>query len=204
MMEDGAKTLLLATANPHKAGELRELLSAIGVQVLTLADLPAEIAGDQVEEDEPTLEGNALKKARYWAERSGFTTLADDTGLEVEALAGAPGVYSARYAGEDATYEDNVRKLLAELKGVEKRHAQFRTVLAYVSPQGEHLVDGICDGVIVNEVRGAGGFGYDPIFLPHGFDQTFAEMNSGLKNSISHRGRALQAFAEWMKTKALD
>ncbi len=194
--------LLLATANPHKAGELRELLSAIGVQVLTLADLPSEIEAEQVEEDEPTLEGNALKKARYWAERSGFTTLADDTGLEVEMLGGAPGVYSARYAGEDATYEDNVRKLLAELQGVEERKAQFRTVLAYVSPQGEHLVDGICDGIIVKEVRGAGGFGYDPIFLPNGFEQTFAEMNSALKNSISHRGRALQAFAEWMKTKA--
>lgn len=199
MMGNTSTTILLATANPHKAAELQRMLEDVGIEVLTLADLPSEISGEQVEEDEPTLEGNALKKARYWADRSGLSTLADDTGLEVEALGGAPGVFSARYAGEDATYEDNVRKLLAELQGTEERKAQFRTVLALISSEGEYLFDGRCEGVILDEIRGAGGFGYDPIFLPLGFEKTFAEMDATEKNAISHRGRALQAFVEWVK-----
>lgn len=198
-MGNTSTTILLATANPHKAAELQWMLEDVGIEVLTLADLPSEISGEQVEEDEPTLEGNALKKARYWADRSGLSTLADDTGLEVEALGGAPGVFSARYAGEDATYEDNVRKLLAELQGTEERKAQFRTVLALISSEGEYLFDGRCEGVILDEIRGAGGFGYDPIFLPLGFKKTFAEMDATEKNAISHRGRALQAFVEWVK-----
>lgn len=198
-MGNTSTTILLATANPHKAAELQRMLEDVGIEVLTLADLPSEISGEQVEEDEPTLEGNALKKARYWADRSGLSTLADDTGLEVEALGGAPGVFSARYAGEDATYEDNVRKLLAELQGTEERKAQFRTVLALISSEGEYLFDGRCEGVILDEIRGAGGFGYDPIFLPLGFEKTFAEMDATEKNAISHRGRALQAFVEWVK-----
>ena len=198
-MGNTSTTILLATANPHKAAELQRMLEDVGIEVLTLADLPSEISGEQVEEDEPTLEGNALKKARYWADRSGLSTLADDTGLEVEALGGAPGVFSARYAGEDATYEDNVRKLLAELQGTEERKAQFRTVLALISSEGEYLFDGRCEGVILDEIRGAGGFGYDPIFLPLGFEKTFAEMDATEKNAISHRGRALHAFVEWVK-----
>ncbi|MGK7371693.1 MAG: RdgB/HAM1 family non-canonical purine NTP pyrophosphatase, partial [Candidatus Halalkalibacterium sp. M3_1C_030] len=154
----------------------------------------------EVEEDKLTLEGNAIKKARYVYEETGLPALSDDTGLEVDALDGRPGVFSARYAGEDVVYEDNVQKLLAELAGVDlkDRKAQFRTVAALVSDKGTHTFEGVCRGVILTEKRGEKGFGYDPVFQPEGYKETFAEMESETKNKISHRGKAIQLFLDWL------
>ncbi len=185
------KTILLASANPHKIKELRQVLIPMGIELQSATDYPG--AGEVIE-DKPDLEGNALKKARFWYMKTGLPSLADDTGLEVDVLGGAPGVYSARYAGEDATYEDNVQKLLAELKEKENRTAQFRTVAAYVTGKDEFLFEGICRGEIITEKRGDKGFGYDPIFVPEGYTKTFAELSAEEKNKISHRGRAVQKF----------
>ncbi|HCD51634.1 MAG TPA: non-canonical purine NTP pyrophosphatase, RdgB/HAM1 family [Balneolaceae bacterium] len=188
--------LILASRNKHKIQEMSEILSDLDIQVLSTADFP-EL--EEVVEDQPTLDGNALKKARYVFQATGIPALSDDTGLEVEELDGAPGVYSARYAGENASYQDNVLKLLAELEQVENRKAQFRTVVALVTPTGEHLFHGICKGQIITEQRGDKGFGYDPVFLPDGFDKTFAELTAEVKNEISHRGRAVQKFIQYLK-----
>jgi len=155
---------------------------------------------EDVEETGVTLWENALLKANVGFERSGVPTIADDTGIEVDALNGGPGVYSARYAGEDATYEDNCRKLLQEMKGVaeEQRGARFRTVIAYVDGQSEpRRFDGIVEGRIITSNRGEGGFGYDPVFEVEGTEKTMAEMGSDEKNAISHRGNALRAFVKW-------
>lgn len=193
-------TIVLASRNEHKIAELRELLKPLGIDLRPASDF--ERLGE-VEEDRPTLEGNALKKARYVHEETGLPALADDTGLEVDALDGRPGVYSARYAGENASYGDNVDKLLDELAGLdpEFRGAQFRTVVAYVRPEGTHTFEGICRGAILRERRGEKGFGYDPVFQPEGYGETFAELESEQKNRISHRGRALQAFLDWLRLK---
>lgn len=197
--------LLLATGNPHKADELRQLLAPSGVEVLSLGDLPEPIRSLEPVEDQPTLQGNALLKARFWAERTPLPVLADDTGLEVDALSGAPGVWSARFAGPQATYADNVRLLLRRLAETSQPSpwpARFRTVLAFVdAAREEHLFEGICPGVIVPEASGEGGFGYDPVFTPEGSERTFAEMDSAEKNATSHRGRALRAFQEWVATR---
>ncbi|MEX0593416.1 MAG: RdgB/HAM1 family non-canonical purine NTP pyrophosphatase [Balneolaceae bacterium] len=182
---------LIASANPHKARELREIVAPLGLDVQTLADLNLD---GQVEEDQETLEGNALKKARYWHDRTGWPVLADDTGLEVEALGGAPGVYSARYAGEEADDWKNVSKLLRELEGETNRAARFRTVIARVNESGEQTYEGICSGHILYQRVGEGGFGYDPVFCPEGEERSFAELMPEEKNRISHRGRALQAL----------
>ncbi|MGM0506464.1 MAG: RdgB/HAM1 family non-canonical purine NTP pyrophosphatase [Bacteroidota bacterium] len=182
---------LIASANPHKARELREIVEPIGVEVRTLADLNLD---GQVEEDQETLEGNALKKARYWHDRSGWPVLADDTGLEVDALDGAPGVYSARYAGNKANDRRNVSKLLREMEGMQNRAARFRTVIARVNGSDERTYEGICRGSILHEPTGEGGFGYDPVFRPEGEERSFAELLPEEKNRISHRGRALQAL----------
>lgn len=181
--------LVLATHNKHKAEELQFMLDGSGIVVLTLDAFPSV---GEIHEDEVTLEGNALKKAREVFRATQLPSLADDTGLEVFHLDGEPGVYSARYAGANATYADNVRKLLSVLHNVprESRGARFRSVLAFVTPDAEKIVEGICEGEIIGEQRGTQGFGYDPVFLPGGHDQTFAEMNMQLKNSISHRARA--------------
>lgn len=192
------KTILLASANPHKIEELRQVLAPMGIELKSTADYPGD---NEVVEDRPDLEGNALKKARYWFQKTGLPALADDTGLEVEALNGAPGVYSARYAGETATYEDNVNKLLAELQDKENRSAQFRTVVAYVTQSDEHLFEGICRGEIIREKRGDKGFGYDPIFVPENHTKTFAELSAHEKNKISHRGRAVRKFIEYLKSQ---
>lgn len=192
------KTIVLASRNPHKIEELRETLSDLGIDLKSALDFP-EL--EEVEEDKLTLEGNALKKARYVFEKTGLPTLADDTGLEVDALDGRPGVFSARYAGEEATYRDNLRKLLEELAGVkeEDRLAQFRTVVAFIDEGGEeHVFEGICPGAILKDPRGSKGFGYDPVFRPEGYEQTFAELDSNEKNEISHRGRAIQKFYSWL------
>ena len=181
--------IVLASRNPNKIEELRELLSLPDLRVLSTADFP-EL--EEVDEDALTLEGNALKKAHYVAMVTGLPSLADDTGLEVSALNGAPGVYSARYAGEQASYDDNVEKLLSEMEDIEQRNAQFRTVVAFVDADKHWIFEGVCTGQISRYRKGVKGFGYDPIFMPDGFEQSFAEMGSEQKNSISHRGLAMK------------
>ena len=188
--------LVIASRNKHKIGEMQQLLSPLGIEVLSTADFP-EL--EEVVEDRPTLKGNALKKARYVAKETGLTALSDDTGLEVEALNGKPGVYSARFAGPDATYEDNVFKLLNELEGVDNRNARFRTIVALVDGDEEFTFEGICNGEITEDQRGTEGFGYDPIFRPDGYDQTFAELDGSTKNMISHRGKAVENFVKFLK-----
>lgn len=188
--------LFLASGNPHKIEELRQILNPLGIQLRSTLDYPD---APEIEEDQPDLKGNALKKARFWYEKTGLPSIADDTGLEVEALDGAPGVYSARYAGENVTYQNNVDKLLKELEGEENRSAQFRTVIAYIIHDEEYLFEGVCKGKIITEEKGTQGFGYDPIFQPDGYDKTFAELDAEEKNKISHRGRALEKFLEFLK-----
>lgn len=188
--------LVLASRNKHKIQEMKELVQPLGIEVFSALDFPDL---EEVEEDQPTLEGNAIKKARYVHQKTGFPALSDDTGLEVEALGGAPGVYSARYAGEDATYQDNVLKLLSEMSGTMNRSARFRTVMAFITSTEEKTFDGEVIGEILEEQRGAGGFGYDPVFKPNGFAESFAELSSEIKNSISHRGRAVQKFVAFLK-----
>lgn len=190
-------TLILASRNPHKIEELAATLADLNIELQSALDFPTL---KEVEEDKLTLEGNALKKARYVYEETGLPALADDTGLEVDALDGRPGVFSARYAGEGASYQDNVDKLLAELAGVDlkDRGAQFRTVVALVSDEGTHTFEGICRGTIIKEPCGEKGFGYDPVFQPEGYEQTFAELNAKVKNNISHRGKAIHKFYRWL------
>ncbi len=184
------KEIILATNNKHKIEELTTMLTGTGITVRSLRDV-ANIP--PVDEDQPTLEGNALKKARTVFHATNIPALADDSGLEVFYLNGWPGVYSARYAGEGCTFDDNNKKLLKELLGVppRRRQAQFRSVLALVGSNYEKVVEGKIDGMITEEPRGKSGFGYDPVFQPIGFTKTFAEMNPEEKNSISHRGLAL-------------
>lgn len=189
------KTILIASANPQKIDELIQIIEPIGIELKSTRDFPS---GADVIEDRPDLQGNAIKKACYWNRFTGLPALADDTGLEVDALGGAPGVHSARYAGENGTYKQNVNKLLRELNGISNRKAQFRTVIAFVDGDKEHLFEGICMGQIIHEPRGNKGFGYDPVFVPDGYNQTFAELISEEKNRISHRGRALQKFLEFL------
>ncbi len=188
--------IVLASRNPNKIHELRELLSLPDLRVLSTADFP-EL--EEVDEDALTLEGNALKKAHYVAMVTGLPSLADDTGLEVSALNGAPGVYSARYAGEQASYDDNVEKLLSEMEDIEQRKAQFRTVVAFVDADKQWMFEGVCRGHISRYRKGVKGFGYDPIFVPDGFEQSFAEMGSKQKNSISHRGLAMKEAVAFLK-----
>ncbi len=189
--------LVLATRNTNKIEEMKSLVSGLGIEVYSALDF-SEL--EDVDEDQPTLDGNALKKARYVYSVTGLPSLSDDTGLEVSALNGAPGVYSARYAGENASYQDNVDKLLVEMKGKPERAAQFRTVLALVTDGQEHTFEGICKGEIISEEKGTAGFGYDPVFQPEGYQTTFAEFDASEKNKISHRGRAVQKFVEFLKS----
>ncbi len=190
--------LLVSTRNPHKLAELRSLLSGVVDHLLTPDDFPGM---PEVVEDRDTFEGNAIKKAKELFEATGIPSIADDTGLEVDALDGAPGVYSARYAGEKASYEENVTKLLGAMAQVtsENRSAQFRTVIAFVDGHQTRCFEGICRGKILTERRGSAGFGYDPVFQPEGFELTFAEMTEADKNAISHRGKAMAAFVAWMR-----
>jgi len=189
--------LLVATRNKHKLEEIRQIFSLPGLTLLA-ADEVDGIPADVVEDAE-TFEGNALKKARELGAASGFWTLADDSGLEVEALDNAPGVYSARYAGEPCSYPANNAKLLLELEGKSNRRARFRCVIALRAPDGrEWTVEGRCEGGITHASRGANGFGYDPLFVPEGYSKTFAELDSATKNNLSHRGHALRlAAVEW-------
>jgi XTP/dITP diphosphohydrolase len=188
--------LVLATRNVHKIEELSRMLSDLDVEILSFRDFPDL---PEVVEDGGTLEDNAVKKAREISQATGLPALADDTGLEVAALGGAPGVISARYAGEACSYDDNNHKLLTELKTVpdEERGAAFRCVIALATPSGEvTTVEGRTDGVILWEARGDAGFGYDPVFLPNGHALSYAEMSQDEKNAVSHRGRALRGARE--------
>ena len=191
--------LVLATRNPHKVTEMSALLDGLPVRVLSCRDLPGV---PDVVEDAPTLEGNAVKKARAVCAATGLPALADDTGLEVEFLGGAPGVLSARYAGEPPSYENNNRKLLAALDGVpaSERRAVFRCVVALAVPAlGVRTVEGRTEGRILERPRGEAGFGYDPLFLPAGHERTYAEMPADEKNLVSHRGKAMRAARALIK-----
>ncbi len=186
------KRLVIATHNRDKAAEFRAILSGLEVEVLTLDSFPAI---GMIPETGETLEENSSLKAAAVYQATGLPALADDTGLEVYYLAMAPGVYSSRYAGEGATYADNVAKLLRVMKGVapRRRGARFRCVLTFMAPgRVPSAAEGICAGSIIEEPRGDAGFGYDPLFLPTGESRTFAELDPESKNSISHRGKAMQ------------
>ncbi|MDA3924310.1 MAG: RdgB/HAM1 family non-canonical purine NTP pyrophosphatase [Kiritimatiellae bacterium] len=190
--------LLVATRNKHKLEEILQILKLENLELLCVDDVDG--LPEDVVEDAETFEGNALKKARELCQASGLWTLADDSGLEVDALGMAPGVYSARYAGEDCDHAANNAKLLYKLDGVADRRARFRCVMALCAPDGkEWTVAGSCEGRILEEPRGTNGFGYDPLFAPEGYEQSFAELDSSLKNSMSHRGNALKkAAVEWL------
>lgn len=187
--------IVFATNNAHKLDEVRQVVGE-KIEIVSLRECGIV---EDIPENEPTLEGNALAKARYIYERTGFNCFADDTGLEVDALGGEPGVRSARYATDGHDDEANKRLLLERLQGVENRAAQFRTAVALIMGGKEYLFEGIVRGEIALEQHGEGGFGYDPLFFPEGGDLTFAQMSSEEKNAISHRGRAVRKFAEFLQ-----
>lgn len=188
------RTLVFATNNKHKLDEVRKITSG-QVEIVSLSDIQCY---DDIPETADTLEGNALQKARYIHTHFKTDCFADDTGLEVKALNGAPGVYSARYAGPGHDSKTNMRKLLAALDGERDREARFRTVIALILDGKEYLFEGIVNGHIIEEEKGSAGFGYDPIFVPDGYRQTFAELGDDIKNRISHRAMATQKLAEFL------
>jgi XTP/dITP diphosphohydrolase len=185
-------TLVLCTANPGKVAELRALLPA-RITLLSLTDVGIT---EDIPETGSTLEANALQKARHAFARCGKPCVADDTGLEVDALNGAPGVYSARYAGAARDPQANMARLLAELSNATDRRARFRTVIALVDQGSERIFHGTAEGTITLAPRGAGGFGYDPVFLPEGHERTFAEMDLAEKNALSHRAKAVKRLVD--------
>ena len=187
--------IVFATNNAHKLDEVRQVVGE-KFEIVSLRECGIV---EDIPENEPTLEGNALAKARYIYERTGFNCFADDTGLEVDALGGEPGVRSARYATDGHDDEANKRLLLERLLGEENRAAQFRTAVALILGGEEYLFEGIVRGEIATEQHGEGGFGYDPLFFPEGGDLTFAQMSSEEKNAISHRGRAVRKLAEFLQ-----
>lgn len=187
--------IVFATNNTHKLSEVAQVVGD-KFELVTLRECGIT---EDIPENEPTLEGNALAKARYVYSRTGLNCFADDTGLEVDALNGEPGVRSARYATDGHDDEANKRLLLERIQGVENRAAQFRTAVALIVDGKEYLFEGIVRGDIACEEHGAGGFGYDPLFLPEGGALTFAEMSAEAKNEISHRGRAVRKLAEFLK-----
>lgn len=191
------KRILAATNNEHKLAEIR---SAAGpdFSILSLEDVGCR---EELPETMDTLEGNSLQKATYIFEKYGIPCFADDTGLEVESLDGAPGVYSARYAGEQRNSDDNIDLLLKNLEGKTNRRARFRTVITLLDVTGPHVFEGIVSGSIIHQRRGNGGFGYDPVFQPDGFSKTMAEMTMSEKNAISHRGRALKKLVLFLKDR---
>ncbi|HPX07079.1 MAG TPA: non-canonical purine NTP diphosphatase [Tenuifilaceae bacterium] len=189
--------LVFATNNLHKLQEVKPLL-ANKFNLLSLADIGFT---EEIPEDFDTLELNASQKAWHIYNRFGIDCFADDTGLEVDALNGAPGVYSARYAGEQKNPQDNIVKLLAELNGVGNRKARFRTVISLVIGGNETLFEGVVEGVILTEKHGEAGFGYDPIFMPDGYNVSFAQMELDEKNAISHRGRAVSKLVSFLNSK---
>jgi XTP/dITP diphosphohydrolase len=188
--------LVFATNNQHKINELSKL-AGDKFHLLSLKDINCY---DDIPETADTLEGNAALKAHYIWEKFGINCFADDTGLEINALNGQPGVYSARYAGEDQNSEANLSKVLKELMGNNNRKARFRTVICLIIDREEYYFEGIVNGCLLSERHGKEGFGYDPIFVPDGFEQTFAEMDMEVKNKISHRGRATEKLLNFLKS----
>ncbi len=194
--------LVLATKNAGKLAEVRQIMSGAGVRILG----GDEIDFPEVEETGTTFDENALTKATAVSDYTGLAALADDSGLVVDALCGAPGVFSSRYAGEPANDEANIAKLLSELSGVPvaERLARFLCVAVFVTPGGEAIAaGGACEGRIANEPRGSGGFGYDPVFIPEGYEQTMAELDAETKNRISHRGKAFRALRQQLRAAGI-
>ena len=189
------KKLVVATNNAHKLEEIAAILGD-EMELLSLKDIRCNA---DIPETADTLEGNARQKAQYIYNNYGMDCFADDTGLEVEALNGAPGVFSARYAGDGHDSEANMQKLLQELEGKENRKAQFRTAICLIMEGQEYLFEGIVKGKIIEEKRGGAGFGYDPVFVPEGYDLTFAELGNDIKNTISHRARAVKKLCTFLK-----
>ncbi|MBW6459507.1 MAG: non-canonical purine NTP diphosphatase [Bacteroidales bacterium] len=187
--------IVFATNNQHKLKEIREIIGNM-FTVRSLEDIGCR---EDIPEDAETLEENASFKARFIYDKYGYDCFADDTGLEIYALEGRPGVKSARYAGEDCISENNIRKVLKELEDVSDRGARFRTVISLIRNGQESLFEGSVEGIILREKQGEGGFGYDPIFLPKGHTQSFASMGPDKKNGISHRGRAMQKLIAFLK-----
>lgn len=188
--------LVFATNNKHKLKELQSLLGG-RFELLSLEDAGCN---EELAEDQDTLKGNARQKALYVYENYHYPCFADDTGLEIDSLNGAPGVYSARYAGEEKDSEANMNKVLEQLDKINNRTARFRTVIALIIDGREEYFEGAAEGEIIREKRGTNGFGYDPVFMPAGYDQTFAEMDLSDKNSISHRGMAVRKLVQYFKT----
>jgi XTP/dITP diphosphohydrolase len=186
--------LVFATNNKHKIREISDLLDD-RFEIIGLADIGIT---EDIPEDADNLADNAMFKARYVHDKTGLNVFADDTGLEVDALDGAPGVYSARYAGVNKDPADNIIKLLNELEGVEDRKARFRTVIALIYDNSEYLFEGKVEGAIIQKRRGTGGFGYDPVFMAEGYDLTFAEIPLSEKNKISHRARAMKKLLAFL------
>ena len=191
------RKLVFATNNAHKLDEISAILGE-KVELLSLKDIHCDI---DIPETSDTLEGNAMLKAEYIYEHYGLDCFADDTGLEVEALNGEPGVYSARYAGgEGHNAEANMQKLLQNMQGIQNRKAQFRTVICLITMERSIYSEGVVKGEIIKEKRGDSGFGYDPIFMPQGYEQTFAELGNETKNKISHRALAVEKLCRFLKT----
>ncbi|MDR0603104.1 MAG: non-canonical purine NTP diphosphatase [Bacteroidales bacterium] len=191
--------LVFASNNKHKLDEVKSVIGTM-CTILSLSDIDCY---DDIPEDKPDLQGNALQKAHYIYRKYHRNCFSDDTGMEVEALNGRPGVYSARYAGNQHSFEDNMNKVLQEMKDHTNRNACFRTVIALIMEGKEYLFEGRVDGIILYEKQGQQGFGYDPIFQPLGYDVSFAEMDMKEKNAISHRGRALEKLLYFLKAKNL-
>lgn len=190
--------IVFATNNKHKLEEVKSILSS-KLKIVSLSEINCF---NDIPETTDTLEGNALQKAYYIKEHFNIDCFADDTGLEVKALNNAPGVYSARYAGEAHNTEANMQKLLKELEGAENRKARFRTVIALLLDGKEYIFEGIVNGKIIEEKRGNEGFGYDPVFVPDGYNQTFAELGMDIKNNISHRAQAVKKLADFLSDLA--
>jgi XTP/dITP diphosphohydrolase len=193
----GKRKLLFATNNSHKLREIREIAGS-EFEIIGLKDVGFE---GEIPENQDTIEANAAQKARYIYENIHIDCFADDTGLEIEALDGRPGVYSARYAGEGCSFDDNIEKVLHELDGSGDRKARFRCVVCLILEGGEYFFEGRIDGNITKERNGNGGFGYDPVFIPDGHNQTFAEMPPYLKNGISHRGKAVTRMIRFLDAR---
>lgn len=190
--------IVFATNNAHKLAEVQAVLGD-AYELVTPRMCGVE---EEIPENQPTLEGNASEKSHYLRARTGLDCFADDTGLEVEALGGAPGVHSARYASDGHDFAANNRLLLRNLEGKANRRARFRTVISLLVDDEEHLFEGIVEGRIVERESGAEGFGYDPLFVPDGYDRTFAEMTPDEKNAVSHRGRAVRKLAAFLRDRA--
>ncbi|MDO4190477.1 MAG: non-canonical purine NTP diphosphatase [Bacteroidales bacterium] len=189
------ETLIIATHNKHKLQEIQNILQGL-YEVKGLSDIGCT---DEIPETGNNLKTNALQKASYVKEHYGYDCFADDTGLEVDALNGAPGVYSARYAGEHCSFDDNVAKMLREMEGKTQRNARFCTVVALIKNGETHYFEGVVEGEILTERHGNEGFGYDPIFRPKGYEKSFAELTTEEKNAISHRGRAVAKLIDFLK-----